>query len=232
LITLRNTLLLNIYSLIFGFPVPIILALFLNEIRNPVYKRLNQSILYIPHFISWVVLAGIFVQLLSPSTGIVNNIIKALGGESVYFMASNFWWPIVYVVSGIWQGAGWGTIIYLAAISGVDPELYEAARIDGTGKLAQMWYITLPCIKSTIAILLILNMGGMLGSDFEKVYTLQNGAVYEVSDVISTYVYRLGIRNTQYSYTTAVGLFQSVVSLILIAGTNKITRMLGEESLW
>jgi putative aldouronate transport system permease protein len=182
-IVLRNTLLLNIYGLVFGFPVPIIIALLLNEIRNRLYKRINQSVLYIPHFISWVILAGIFIQMLSPSTGIINNIIKALGGQPVYFMANNFWWVVVYVVSGIWQGAGWGTIIYLAAISGIDPDLYEAARMDGANRLAQMWHITLPCIKATIAILLILRMGSMLGSDFEKVYTLQNSAVYDVSEI-------------------------------------------------
>jgi putative aldouronate transport system permease protein len=231
-VVLRNTILLNVYGLVFGFPAPIILSLLLNEVRNRFFKRINQSILYIPHFMSWVILSGIFIQILSPSTGVVNQLISTLGGEPIYFMASDFWWPVVYVVSGIWQGVGWGTIIYLAAISGIDPELYEAARIDGAGRGAQMWHITLPCIKPTISILLILNLGGMLGSSWEKVYTLQNSAVYEVSDVLATYTYRLGILNSQFSFTTAVGLFNSVVSLLLIVAANKITRMIGENNLW
>ena len=229
---LRNTLLLNVYSLVFGFPIPIILAILLSEVRNPVYKRINQSILYLPYFISLVVLAGIFIQMLSPSTGIVNFILRSLGFSPIFFMANNFWWPIIFIISGIWQGAGWGTIIYLAAISGIDPELYEAARIDGANKLAQVWHITLPCIKSTISIMLILRMGSMMDVGFEHIYNMQNPAVYNVSDVISTYVYRVGILGSQYSYTTAIGLFQSVISLILVASTNKIARSIGETSLW
>ena len=227
-----NTLLLNLYALLFGFPVPIILAILLNEVHSKIFKRVNQSILYLPHFISWVVLAGIFIQMLSPSTGVVNMILKFFGVKPIYFMASSFWWPIMFVISGIWQGACWGSIIYLAAVSAIDPELYEAARIDGGGKLQQIWHITLPGIKPTIAILLILRMGSMMDVGFEHIYNLQNSAVYDVSDVISTYVYRVGIRGAQYSYTTAIGLFQSVISLILVVGTNKITRMMGENSLW
>jgi putative aldouronate transport system permease protein len=229
---LKNTLLLNMYTLIFGFPVPIILAILLNEVRSSLFKRINQSILYLPHFISWVVLAGIFIQMLSPSTGIVNMILRVFGVTPIYFMANNFWWPIMFVISGIWQGAGWGSIIYLAAVSSIDPELYEAARIDGANKFAQIWHITLPGIKATIAIMLILRMGSMMDIGFEHIYNLQNSAVYDVADVISTYVYRVGIMGAQYSYTTAIGLFQSVISLILVVSTNKITRMMGENSLW
>jgi putative aldouronate transport system permease protein len=228
----RNTLLLNLYSLVFGFPVPIIIALLLNEIRSAFYKRLIQNILYLPHFISWVVLGGIFVQILSPSTGAVNLILKALGITPVYFMISNFWWPIMFVVSGIWQSAGWGSIIYLAAISGIDPQLYEAARIDGAGKFSQVWHITLPGIKSTVAIMLILRLGGMMDIGFEHIYNMMNPAVYRVADVISTYVYRTGILGNQYSYTTAIGLFQSVISLVLVVTANTITRKIGENSLW
>jgi putative aldouronate transport system permease protein len=229
---LKNTLLLNIYALVFGFPVPIILAILLNEVQRSLFKKLNQSILYLPHFISWVVLAGIFVQMLSPSTGIVNMILKAVGIKPIYFMASNFWWPIMFVISGIWQGAGWGSIIYLAAVSSIDPELYEAARIDVANKPQQIWHITLPGIKATIAIMLILRMGSMMDIGFEHIYNLQNPAVYDVADVISTYVYRVGIMGAQYSYTTAIGLFQSAISLVLVISTNKITRMMGENSLW
>jgi putative aldouronate transport system permease protein len=228
----KNTLLLNLYSLVVGFPVPIIIAILLNEIRNVHYKRVIQSILYLPHFISWVVLGGIFVQILSPSTGVVNLMLKALGITPVYFMIHDFWWVVMFVISGIWQGAGWGSIIYLAAISGIDPQLYEAARIDGAGKLAQVWHITLPGIKSTIAIMLILRLGGMMDVGFEHIYNLMNSAVYSVSDVISTYVYRTGILGNQYSYTTAIGLFQSVISLVLVVTANTITRKIGENSLW
>jgi putative aldouronate transport system permease protein len=227
----RNTLLLNIYGLVFGFPAPIILAVLLNE-AGTVYKRINQSILYLPHFISWVVLAGIFIQMLSPSTGVINSMLKLLSIEPIYFMADNFWWVVMYVVSGIWQGAGWGSIIYLAAISAIDPELYEAARIDGANKAAQIWHITLPGIKPTIAIMLILRMGSMMNVGFEHIYNFQNPAVFDVADVISTYVYRVGIQGAQYSFTTAVGLFQSVISLVLVSTANKIVRMMGENSLW
>jgi putative aldouronate transport system permease protein len=229
---LRNTLLLNLYALVFGFPVPIIIAIFLNEIRQLTFKRITQGVLYLPHFISWVVLAGIFIQMLSPSTGIINIVLKALGITPIYFMADPFWWTAMFVVSGIWQGAGWGSIIYLAAISNIDPELYEAARIDGASKMRQVWNITLPCISSTIAIMLIMRMGSMIDVGFEHIYNLQNPAVYDVADVISTYVYRIGIQGAQFSYTTAVGLFQSVVALILVITTNRIAKAMGESGLW
>lgn len=228
----RNTLLLNVYALVFGFPVPIILAILLNEIRISAFKRTIQSIIYLPHFISWVVLAGIFTQMLSPSTGIVNMILRSFGIEPIFFLASNFWWPIMFVISGIWQSAGWGSIIYLAAVSAIDPELYEAARIDGANKFRQIWHITLPGIKATIAIMLILRMGTLMDVGFEHIWNLQNPAVHDVSDVISTYVFRVGIQGAQFSFTTAIGLFQSVISLILVVAANKIIRSMGENSLW
>ena len=228
----KNTLLLNVYDVIFGFPMPIILAVMLNEVNNRLFKRLTQSILYLPHFLSWVVLGGIIIQICSPSTGVINSMIKAFGGESIYFMADAGWWVVVFVVSGIWQGAGWGTIVYLAAVTGIDMQLYEAARIDGAGKFRQIWHITLPGIRSTIATMLILRMGSMMNIGFEKVYMLQNNAVRRVSEVISTYVYRLGIEGAQFSYTTAIGLFQSLISLILVFTTNKIIKSMGETGLW
>ena len=231
-VILRNTLLLNVYALVFGFPVPIIFAILLNEVRMLTFKRVVQSILYLPYFISWVVLAGIFVQMLSPSTGVVNIILGSMGITPVFFMASTFWWPIMFVISGIWNGAGWGSIIYLAAISNIDPELYEAARIDGAGKFSQIRYITIPCIKGTIAIMLILRMGNMMDIGFEHIYNMQNPAVLSVADVISTFVFRMGIQGAQFSYTTAVGLFQSLISLILVISANYIIRAMGENSLW
>lgn len=232
LIILRNTLLLNAGSVIFGFPIPIILAIFLNEVKSKGFKKISQSIMYLPHFMSWVVLGGILIDMLSPSTGVINTIIKFFGGNPIYFMGKKEWWPAMFIISGIWQGAGWGTIVYLAAITGIDPELYEAARIDGAGKLKQIWYITLPCLKSTIVVMLILRMGSMMDIGFEQVYVLMNPAVRDVAEVISTYVYRVGIEGAQYSYTTAIGLFQSVISCILVFTTNKIARKINGEGLW
>lgn len=229
---LRNTLLLNVYSLVFAFPVPIILALMLNELRSEWYKRVLQNFLYIPHFMSWIVLGSIVIAILSPSTGVVNAVLKLIGLEPIYFMASTFWWPISFVGSSIWREAGFGTILYLAAMASVNPNLYEAAAIDGAGKWKQMWHVTLPGIRSTVAILLVLQMGRMMDVGFEHIYALQNSAVGSVSEVISTYVYKRGIVGLQYSYTTALGLFQSVVSLVLVVAVNRLIRAMGERGLW
>lgn len=230
---LRNTLLLNVYSLVFGFPVPILLALMLNELRMEGFKRVIQNLLYIPHFISWAVLGGIVVALLSPSTGVVNIVLsKVFGIEPIYFMANSGWWPVAYTLSSIWKEAGWGTILYLAAMSSIDPQLYEAARMDGASKLRQIWHITLPGIRSTIAILLILRMGSMMDVGLEQTLALQNNSVLDVADVISTYVYRVGLQSMNYSYTTALGLFQSVIGLILVVSVNKIINLMGERGLW
>lgn len=230
---LRNTLLLNVYSLVFGFPVPILLALMLNEIRMEGFKRVVQNLLYIPHFMSWAVLGGILITLLSPSTGVVNLILQHVFGiEPVYFMASSSWWPAAYTLSSIWKEAGWGTILYLAAMAAIDPQLYEAARIDGAGKMRQIWHITLPGISSTIAILLILRMGSMMDVGLEQTLSLQNDSVLDVADVISTYVYRIGLQNMNYSYTTAMGLFQSVIGFVLVISVNRIIRLFGERGLW
>ena len=230
----RNTLLLNIYNLVFGFPAPIILALMLNEMRSQRYKRLSQSIVYIPHFFSWVVLAGMVDSVLSPSTGIVNMFIKAVTGseEGIYFLASTRWWRTVFVVVNIWKEIGWGTIIYLAAISGVDPQLYEAAIIDGAGKFQQIFHITLPSIRPTIVILLVLRMGSMMDVGMEPVLLLSNDVVRDVADVFSTYIYRQGIQSTQYSLTTAMGIFQSVISTVLLLSANFISNRLTGKGIW
>lgn len=231
-LVLRNTLLLNLYNLVLAFPAPILLALLLNEVRLNWFKRTVQNLLYLPHFISWVVLGGMIVSLLSPTTGVVNAVLGLFGIEPVYFMTDRTWWPVVFIASSIWQGAGWGTIIYMAAITAIDPGLYEAAKMDGASKLRQMWHITLPGIRGTIAILLVLQMGKMMDVGFEHVFNLQNPAVYKVSDVISTYVYRVGLQNAQYSLATAVGLFQGVIGLVLVIMVNKIVKKLGEGGLW
>ncbi len=224
----RNTLLLNVYSLIVGFPVPIILAILFNEIGNLRYKRVLQQVIYLPHFFSWVILGGMIVNILSPNTGFVNSLLSSLTGQSIYFMTSEAWWPWVFVLSGIWKEAGWGTIIYLAAITGIDPEMYEAAILDGAGKWKQIRYITLPSIMPTILIMLILRMGSMMTIGFEQVYVLQNGAVRKVSDVISTLVYRIGIEGAQYSLTTAIGIFQSVIAVVLVLTANKLANRFQE----
>ncbi|OMF08835.1 protein lplB [Paenibacillus sp. FSL H7-0331] len=231
-VVLRNTLLLNTYNLIFAFPVPIILAILLNEVGVNWYKRLLQNLLYIPHFISWVVLGSIIIALLSPSTGLVNQVIQLFGFEPVYFMTDRFWWPVAFVGSGIWKEAGFGTILYLAAMATIDPTLYEAAKIDGASKPRQIWHVTLPGIRSTAAILLILQVGRIMDVGFEQVFTLRNLAVSSVAEVISTYVYTRGIVNLQYSYTTALGLFQSLVALLLIIAVNRAIKAMGERGLW
>ena len=229
-----NTLRLNLFNVLFGFPVPIILALMFNEMKHQGYKRLTQSLIYIPHFFSWVVLGGMIINLLSPSTGAINSVYKAISGaeQGIYFMVDKRWWQIAFVGSGIWKEAGWGTIIYLAAISSVDPELYEAAIIDGANKWDQICHITLPSIAPTIAIMLVLRMGGMMDVGFEQIMMLQNGSVNEIADVISTYVYRQGVEKTQYSLTTALGIFQSGISALLLLSTNYISKKLGGSGIW
>lgn len=231
-LVLRNTMLLNLYNLVFAFPAPIVLALLLNEVRVNWFKRTVQNMMYLPFFISWVVLGGIIVSLLSPSTGVVNAALRSIGLEPVYFMTKTEWWPVVFSASTIWQSAGWGTIIYMAAITAIDPGLYEAAKMDGASKMRQIWHITLPGIRGTIAILLVLQMGKMMDVGFEHVFNLQNPAVMSVSDVISTYVYRIGLQNAQYSLATAVGLFQGIIGLVLVLIVNKIVKKLGEGGLW
>lgn len=229
---LRNTLLLNLYSLVFAFPVPIILAILLNEVTRSNYKRVLQNLLYIPHFISWVVLGSIVIAILSPSTGIVNQLMQWVGLEPIYFMADTFWWPVSFIASSIWKEAGFGTILYLAAISGIDPTLYEASKIDGASKFRQIWHVTLPGIRGTAAILLILRVGQMMDVGFEQVYAMKNSAVSQVAEVISTYVYTRGIENLQYSYTTALGLFQSLIAFILVISVNRLIKTMGERGLW
>lgn len=225
----RNTVLISLYNLIFGFPAPIILALLLNEVRFSVFKRVAQSLSYIPHFFSWVVLAGIVTVMLSPSEGPVNYILKMLGMEPIYFLADSQYFRSTLVATGIWKEIGWGTIIYLAALSGVDPTLYEAAKIDGASRAKQTWYITLPSILPVITIMFILSLGGILNAGFDQIFNLYNPAVYDVADIIDTYVYRAGILGAQFGLTTAVGLFKNIIGIMLVLGTNYIVKKLGQE---
>lgn len=227
----RNTLLISVYSLIWGFPAPIILALLLNEVKNKYFKRTVQTVSYLPHFISLVVVCGIIKDFTS-TDGVINDIIEFLGGERTNFLMIPEWFRPIYVGSGIWQEVGWGSIIYLAAITNIDPQLYEAATIDGASRWKQIWHITLPGIVPTIVILLILRLGGLMSVGFEKIILLYNSATMETADVISSYVYRRGLLDFDYSFSAAVGLFNSVINLILITSANRLSRKVSETSLW
>ncbi len=228
----RNTLLLNGMDLIFGFPMPIVLAILLNELTNIRFKRISQTLMYLPHFLSWVIIGGMVLQIFSPGTGIINILLKGLGMGSVPFLTEKWHWLGTYTAVGVWQGAGWGTIIYLAAITGVDAELYEAAEVDGANRWKKIWHITLPGIKSTIIILLIMNVGKLMSIGFERPYILGNAMVKEFSDVLSVFVYRIGIQSTRFDIATAAGLFQSVIGIVLLLTTNFIANKSGEQGVW
>ena len=228
---IRNTFLLSFYDMIFGFPAPIIFALLLNEIKNKAFKKTIQTISYMPYFISLVVIAGIIVDFTS-STGAITNLVVALGGQRRNLLDDPSLFRTIFVSSNVWQSFGYGSIIYLAALSSIDQQLYEAAEIDGANRWKQTWHITLPGIAPTIIILLILRVGSLLNVGFEKVILLYNPATYETADVISSFVYRKGLLEFNYGYSTAVGLFNSVISLILIFATNKICKKFTETSLF
>jgi len=230
----RNTILLNIYSLAAGFPIPIILALSLNSCKNLKFKKTVQMVTYAPHFISVVVLIGIVIQVLSPKYGIVNNVIKALGGEEILFMAEGKYFRSIYVWSGIWQNMGFSAIIYISALSSIDPTLHEAAIVDGASRFKRIIYIDIPGIVPTIVILLILSAGSLMNVGFEKVLLLQNPTNTEYSEVISTLIYKQGLASAipQYSYSTAIGIFNNVINFLLLVVVNTIAKRLGETSLW
>jgi putative aldouronate transport system permease protein len=228
---LRNTFLISFYGLIFGFPAPILLALLLNEVRHPFFKRTIQTITYLPHFISVIVIAGMIVDF-SLSTGLFNDIIVFFGGRRFPLLQEPGFFRPIYVISDIWQGVGWGTIIYLSALSTIDPQLYEAAMIDGAGRFRQIIHITLPSLIPTIIILLILRIGHLLSVGYEKTILLSNPAIYETADIISTYVYRVGLLEQNWSYSTAIGLFNSFINFSLLIIANRISRKVSETSLW
>ena len=227
-----NTLGISLYELIAGFPLPIMIALMINEVRQQRMRKFVQIVTYAPHFLSTVVVVGVVIMFLSPTTGIVNTVIRAFGGESIYFMTKPEWFKSIYVWSGVWQQMGWNSIIYIAALAGIDPQLHEAARVDGASRLRRIWHINLPGIRSTIVILLILNTGSLMGVGFEKIFLMQNSLNKESSDVIATYVYSSGILGSQYSFAAAVGLFNSVVNFILLLLVNRTSKYLNQASLW
>ena len=227
----KNTILLSFFGILFGFPAPIILALFLNELKALRFKRIIQSISYLPHFVSTVVIVGIMMYMFD-AYGIVNDILRFIGIPEQVFFSDSKWFRTLYIGSGIWQGIGWDAIIYLAAIAGINPELYEAAVLDGANRWQNMWHITLTSIMSVVRILLILEIGGLFGIGFEKVYLMYNPGIYDVADVVSTYVYRRGIIGMDFSYSAAVGLFNSIVNFTLIFIANYISRKISDEGLW
>ena len=229
--TVKNTLAISLLTLAFGFPAPVIIALLLNEVNCKPFKQTVQTITYLPHFISIVVVCGMLVNF-SAKSGVFNDIAEFFGHERVSYLLEPKYFRTVYVASGVWQSAGWGSIIYLAALSGIDVGLYEAAKIDGAGRLRQLWNITLPGIAPTIIVMLILNMGRLMSEGSEKVILLYNENTYETADIISSFVYRRGIVEANYSYSTAVGLFNAVINLILLTITNMLSRKLTETSLW
>lgn len=228
----RNTLAINVLSLVLFFPLPILLSLMLNEVRHMVYKKIIQSIVYLPHFLSWVIIVGITFLLFSTGDGAINQMLVAMGFDKVDFLTNkNYFWGMLTAQS-IWKDAGWGTIIFLASMASIDPQLYEAGKMDGAGRFRQMWHITLPGVRSVIIILLILRIGHIMDVGFEQVFLMMNGAVSEVADVFDTYVYRLGVKQGQFSYSTAVGLFKSVVGLLLVIGANKLAKRFGEDGVY
>ena len=229
---LRNTITISFYQLIAGFPIPILLALVLNEMRNAKFKKLLQTVTYAPHFLSTVVLVGMLTAFLNPSTGLVNRVIEMLGGEAINFMAEESWFSSLYVWSGVWQNAGWGTIIYMASLSSIDVQLYEAATIDGASRFKKLLHVTLPSIVPTAVTMLILDCGRIMNIGFEKAFLMQNDLNINRSEVISTYVYQVGITQAQYSYSTAVDLFNAVINVILLLVVNKISKKLTQTSLW
>ncbi len=229
---IKNTLGLSLLQILLGFPVPIILAIMLNQVKNQRFRKFAQSILYCPHFISIVVLAGMLYIFLSPRNGIVNTIIKMLGGEAIFFLGEAKYFKLTFVISGIWQNAGWSAIIYIAALAGISPDLYEAAQVDGANKWQRIRHIDLPGIMPTIVMMLIMEIGKVMSLGFQKAYLLQNAQNLAASEIISTYIYKVGMLDAQYSYSAAVNLFNNVINIILLVTFNKLAKKLTDNSLW
>lgn len=228
----KNTLTISIYSLIAGFPLPICLAIILNYVKNLRFKKFAQTVTYMPYFISTVVLVAMMSLFFSPTSGFINTIIKAFGGEPVYFMGISRLFPHMYVWSGIWQSMGYSSIIYIAALSGVSPELHESAVIDGANILQRIWHIDIPTIMPTMIILLIMSCGNIMNVGYEKVYLMQNDLIADVSEIISTYVYKIGLINNQFSFSTAIGLMNNVINFIILVAANKLSNKLFGSGLW
>ncbi len=228
----RNTLFINGVKTVLYTAVPVVISILLTEIGGTFLRRTIQTVIYLPHFLSWVIVAGVFVSLLSVNGGIVNSVIKAIGGRPIRFMLDNRYFPWVIIFSAMWKEAGWGTVVYLAAIAAVDIQLYEAAVIDGATRLQQAWYVTIPSIAGTIVVVTLVSLGSILSRSFEQVFVMYNPVVYESSDIINTYVYRVGLGQFNYSYATAIGLFNGLIGLILVLATNRVSKTFFGRSLW
>ncbi|WP_438444408.1 ABC transporter permease [Gorillibacterium sp. sgz5001074] len=228
----RNTVILAVYNLVFFFPLPIVLSLMLNEVRRAKFKSFIQTLIYIPHFVSWVVVVGIFYILLTTESGVLNELLNHITGKKIAFLLEAEWFRTMIITQSIWKEVGWGTVIFLAALAGVDLQQYEAARIDGAGRWRQLWHITLPAIRSTIVILFILRLGSFLDSGFEHIFLMLTPTNREVGEVFDTYVYTKGMTQAQYSYSAAVGLFKSAVGLVLVLGSNWLAKRFGEEGIY
>lgn len=228
----KNTIVISLWKMVIGFPIPIILALLMNEMRSIKFKKVSQTLLYLPYFISWVIMGGLIMNFLDPSTGIITAIIKAFTGQDMQVLTSKSAFVPMLVISDVYKGMGWGTIIYFAALSGVDPQLYEAASIDGAKRFKQLLHITIPAIMPTVIIMLILNCNNILNAGFDQIFMLYSAPVYDVADIIDTYVYRIGIKQTNYSFSTAAGMFKSVIALILIVSVNFAVKKSGNEGIW
>ncbi len=228
----KNTLVISILKMVCGFPVPIILALMMNEMRNLKFKKVSQTILYLPHFISWVVLSGLIMNMLNPDTGVLTGIVSAMVGERVQVLSDPRYFVQMLVISDVYKGMGWGTVVYFAALSGVDPQLYEAASIDGARKWKQLIHITLPAITPTIVIMLILSCNNIVNAGFDQIFMLYSALVYDVADIIDTYVYRIGIGRSDYSFSTAAGMFKSIIAFVMILIVNTVAKKTGNEGIW
>ncbi len=228
----RNTVIIAGLKFVFGFPAPILLALLLNELRPQRFKRVVQSLSYLPHFVSWVILTGIFMVILSPTRGPINTMLKAMGMNSIYFLGDPRYFRGTLVVTGIWKGIGWSSIVYLAALGRVNEELYDAARVDGCGRWARIWHVTIPGIMPVVTIMLILAMGSLVEDDFDQIFNLLNDAVLNVGDVLGTFIYRQGVKNLDYGYATAVELFRNLISLVLVLSANYFSKRVNEYGLW
>lgn len=228
---IANTVIISLMKILAGFPAPIIVALMLNEVRSNAYKRTLQTVMYLPHFLSWVVVGGLITTFFAPEGGIFSQLSVALGGERLTFMIESAGFRIMLVVSDIWKGVGWGTIVYMASLAGIDASLYEAAVVDGASRRQQVWYITLPCLLPTIMTMLVLRMGGILNAGFDQIFVLQNDLVYKASEVLDTFVYRISFGDNKYAVGTAADLLQSVIGLIFVMTANQISRRFDQEVL-
>ena len=230
--TIKNTLILSLYGLVVSFPIPIILALMLNSFRHKRYRKVIQTVTYAPNFISTVVMCGMIILFLSPSVGVINHVLEAIGIPAVNFMAKKAYWRHIYVWTGVWQSTGWNSVIYFAALAGISPELHEAAIIDGANKLQRIWNIDIPTIMPTMVILLVMNFGSIMNVGYEKVFLMQNDLNMSASEIISTYTYKIGLQGAQYSYSTAIGLFNNIINFVMLVVVNRVARGLSGSSLW